>query len=214
VGKTRVLVACRNRLLRDSIARILAKRAEFEVVATEVAETISREETVSSGASVIVMDSLESLVENDDCVSGAGVERGSVELLLIAMQDNRKDFVTAIRRGALGYVLEDASASDVLSAIRAVAQGVAVCPLHYMRVLFECVARQCSELPNNYRRAQTGLTIREQQIVPLIGRGLANKEIANQLGLSEQTVKNHVHRILRKVGAEDRLGISDALLIA
>jgi DNA-binding NarL/FixJ family response regulator len=209
-----VLLVCRNRLLRESIARILAKRAEFEVVATEAAGMITREETVSSGASVIVLDSLESLLEDDECESSVGVESSSVELLLIAMQDDRKDFLTAIRRGALGYILEDASAADVLSAIRAVAQGVAVCPQHYMRVLFECVARQCSELPNNYRRMQTGLTIREQQIVPLIGRGLANKEIANRLGLAEQTVKNHVHRILRKVGAEDRLGISDALLIA
>jgi DNA-binding NarL/FixJ family response regulator len=158
---------------------------------------------VDSGASVVVMDSLECQLES-----------GSAKFLLVAMRDDRKDFLTAIRRGVLGYVLEDASAADVLSAIRAVARGVAICPPHYLRVLFDTVAGQCSELPSNHRRAQTGLTIREQQIVPLIGRGLANKEIANQLGLSEQTVKNHVHRILRKVGAEDRLGISDALLTA
>jgi DNA-binding NarL/FixJ family response regulator len=200
---TGVLVLCRNRLLRESIARILAKRAEFEVIATTGTGTISREEMVDSGASVVVMDSLE-----------CEFESGSVKFLLVAMRDDRKDFLTAIRRGVLGYVLEDASAADVLSAIRAVARGVAICPPHYLRVLFDTVAGQCSELPTNHRRVQTGLTIREQQIVPLIGRGLANKEIANQLGLSEQTVKNHVHRILRKVGAEDRLGISDALLTA
>ena len=200
---TGVLVLCRNRLLRESIARILAKRAEFEVIATTGTGTISQEEMVDSGASVVVMDSLECQLES-----------GSAKFLLVAMRDDRKDFLTAIRRGVLGYVLEDASAADVLSAIRAVARGVAICPPHYLRVLFDTVAGQCSELPSNHRRAQTGLTIREQQIVPLIGRGLANKEIANQLGLSEQTVKNHVHRILRKVGAEDRLGISDALLTA
>jgi DNA-binding NarL/FixJ family response regulator len=200
---TGVLVLCRNRLLRESIARILAKRAEFEVIATTGTGTISQEEMVDSGASVVVMDSLECQLES-----------GSAKFLLVAMRDDRKDFLTAIRRGVLGYVLEDASAADVLSAIRAVARGVAICPPHYLRVLFDTVAGQCSELPSNHRRAQTGLTIREQQIVPLIGRGLANKEIANQLGLSEQTVKNHVHRILRKVGAEDRLCISDALLTA
>jgi DNA-binding NarL/FixJ family response regulator len=47
-------------------------------------------------------------------------------------------------------------------------------------------------------------------LVPLIGRGLTNKEIASQLNLSEQTVKNHTHRILRKVGVKDRLGILEA----
>jgi DNA-binding NarL/FixJ family response regulator len=200
---TGVLVLCRNRLLRESIVRILTKRAEFEVIATTGTGAISQEEMVDSGASVVVMDSLE-----------CEFESGSVKFLLVAMRDDRKDFLTAIRRGVLGYVLEDASAADVLLAIRAVARGVAICPPHYLRVLFDTVAGQCSELPTNHRRVQTGLTIREQQIVPLIGRGLANKEIANQLGLSEQTVKNHVHRILRKVGAEDRLGISDALLTA
>jgi len=50
-----------------------------------------------------------------------------------------------------------------------------------------------------------GLTRREQQLVQLIGRGLTNKEIASQLNLSEQTIKNHVHRMLQKLGASDRL---------
>jgi DNA-binding NarL/FixJ family response regulator len=51
-----------------------------------------------------------------------------------------------------------------------------------------------------------GLTRREQQLIHMIGRGLTNKEIAVELGLSEQTIKNHVHRMLRKLGANDRLG--------
>jgi DNA-binding NarL/FixJ family response regulator len=55
-----------------------------------------------------------------------------------------------------------------------------------------------------------GLTRREQQLIPLIGRGMTNKEIAAQFGLSEETVKNHVHRILRKVGVEDRRGVFEA----
>jgi DNA-binding NarL/FixJ family response regulator len=54
------------------------------------------------------------------------------------------------------------------------------------------------------------LTNREQQLVPMIGRGMTNKEIAAQLSLSEQTVKNHVHRILRKTGVEDRLSVFEA----
>ena len=52
-----------------------------------------------------------------------------------------------------------------------------------------------------------GLTRREQGLIPLIAEGLTNKEMASRLNLSEQTVKNHVHRMLRKVGAPDRLSI-------
>jgi DNA-binding NarL/FixJ family response regulator len=52
-----------------------------------------------------------------------------------------------------------------------------------------------------------GLTRREQQLVPLIAQGFTNKEIASYLHLSEQTVKNHIHRILQRIGASDRLAV-------
>jgi DNA-binding NarL/FixJ family response regulator len=56
-------------------------------------------------------------------------------------------------------------------------------------------------------KRELGLSRREQQLTQMIGEGLTNKEIASQLNLSEQTIKNHVHRMLRKVGAKDRLMI-------
>jgi DNA-binding NarL/FixJ family response regulator len=58
-------------------------------------------------------------------------------------------------------------------------------------------------------KQQLGLTRREQQLVEMIGRGLTNKEIAQQLNVAEQTIKNHVHRMLRKVGVNDRLAVVD-----
>jgi two-component system, NarL family, response regulator DevR len=54
-----------------------------------------------------------------------------------------------------------------------------------------------------------GLSRREQQLAQMIGRGLTNKEIASELNLSEQTVKNHIHRMLRKVGVSDRLSVAE-----
>jgi DNA-binding NarL/FixJ family response regulator len=89
-------------------------------------------------------------------------------------------------------------------------QGGAICPPHFVRALFDYVASQSLDLPNARTRIQWGLSRREQQLIPLIGRGMTNKEIATQLSLSEQTVKNHVHRILRKVGVENRLGVFEA----
>ena len=58
-------------------------------------------------------------------------------------------------------------------------------------------------------KLEFGLTRRQQQIVPLIARGLTNKEIASHLNLSEQTVKNHIHGLMRRVGADDRLQVID-----
>jgi len=109
-----------------------------------------------------------------------------------------------------GYVLREASAIEVLSAIRGVAQGQAVCPPCMTKVLFDFVVSQAPCQPNSRSHRKFSLTNREQQLIPLIGRGLTNKEIASELQLSEQTVKNHVHRILRKVGVGDRLSVFEA----
>lgn len=206
-SRARVSILCVNRLLRESIARILAKRTDFEVIAAQVEPCTSFEQVRDSGADVLVLDSLDFLLDSFASPSTAGKHDQPVRSVLIAMADDRSCFLTAIRRGARGYVLQNASAADVVSAVRTVAEGHAVCPPHYTEVLFDYVARQTAESPNSQKRAQWGLTRREQQLVPLIGRGLSNKEIANHFSISEQTVKNHIHRILRKVGVVDRLSI-------
>jgi DNA-binding NarL/FixJ family response regulator len=91
---------------------------------------------------------------------------------------------------------------EVVSPIRAVAQREAVFPSRCARILFDYFAQQANSLPNSRTRAELGLMRREQQLVRLIDRGMTNKEIASPPNLSEQTVKNHIRRILWKVGAE------------
>jgi len=203
----KVFILCANRLLRESIARILAKRTDFEIVTAQTDPSTSCEQVRDSGADVLVLDSLDFLLDNFGSPSTAGENDQSAKSVLIAMTDDRSSFLTAIRRGARGYVLQNASAADVVSAIRTVAEGHAVCPPHYTEVLFDYVATQTVEFPSSQKHAQWGLTRREQQLIPLIGRGLSNKEIANHFNISEQTVKNHIHRTLRKMGVVDRLSI-------
>jgi DNA-binding NarL/FixJ family response regulator len=200
--KTSVLIVSGNRLLRESIARILTHKREFTVVAMEPRRAPLLERDSGIRADVWLSDSLESLVAHP-----SGDEKPG--WVLVAMPDDPKAFLTAVRRGVLGYVLQEAAAVDVIAAVRSVARGEAVCPARLMRVLFECVSSERNRAPT---RACTpfGLTRREQQLVPLVGRGLTNKEIAAELSVSEQTIKSHIHRILRKVGVEDRSGIQDA----
>jgi len=208
-----VLVLSRNRLLRESVVRLLAKKTDFNVVAPQMSGLSPRNELEDSSADVLVTDSMQLILENEPSLLKAGAKGSAIKCLLIAMQDDPRQFLAAVRHGALGYVLQDASAADVVTAIRAVARGEAICPPSLVRHLFDYVASKAADLPSNRARARLGLTRREQQLIPMIGHGLTNKEIANQLNLSEQTVKNHVHRILRKVGVEDRLRIFEALQI-
>jgi DNA-binding NarL/FixJ family response regulator len=209
--KVGVLVLSRNRLLRESVVRLLAKKTDFNVVAPQMSGLSPRNELEDSSADVLVTDSIQLILENEPALLKAAGKGSAFKCLLIAMQDDPKQFLAAVRHGALGYVLQDASAADVVTAIRAVAMGEAICPPSLVRHLFDYVMSKAADQPNNRARVRLGLTRREQQLIPLIGRGLTNKEIANQLNLSEQTVKNHVHRILRKVGVEDRLRILEAL---
>lgn len=200
-----VLVACCNRLLRESVARIVGKRTDFQVAFLQSDGEAAKRNISESCADAIVLDSLHLLQEASRVQPHAGRVHN---YLLVAMEDDRRSFLTAIRLGAIGYVLQDASALEVVSAIRAVAQGEGVCPPRYVKLLFENLQARS---PNSYVRSRIGLTRREQQLLPLIERGMTNKEIANHLNLSDQTVKNHVHRILQKVGVGDRLSIGEAV---
>jgi two-component system, NarL family, response regulator DevR len=132
-----------------------------------------------------------------------------VRTVIVGMEPNEESFLNAIREGVAGYVLRDASAAEVLSAIRAVAGSEAVWPPTFSSLLFRCAAQQLTIRQNLQSRSRSELSRREHQLVELICWRLTNKEIAARLHLSEHTVKNHIHRILHKTGAPDRISIID-----
>ena len=99
--------------------------------------------------------------------------------------------------------MKDASAVEVGATISAVAEGAAVCPPALSMALFRYVAQHRKSSGDACRM----LSRREHELMALLRERLTNKEIAARLNLSEQTVKNHVHRMLRKVGAPDRFAV-------
>ena len=208
-----VLIACANRLLRESIARILNKRAEFRTIGAQPLSTSSGEAIIRSGAHVVVLDSLQFVIDDATCFPKEPSKVRQLKCVLVAMEDDEKKFVEAVRLGVLGFVPREASAADVVTAIRAVAAGEAACPPRFAKVLFDCVAQNEVQVSGRNIREELRLTRREQQLIPLIDRGLTNKEIANELNLSEQTIKSHIHRILRKAGVGNRVELSAACSI-
>ena len=203
-----VFVLSDNRLFRESLVRILTKRGDVKVVSTQELSCRAYAEANASTADVLVVDSVDFLLT---CLGAGKSLRNSgskLKVLLVAMEENEQAFLRAIRAGAMGFVTKDASALDLVAAVRSVARGEAVCPSQFCKFLFEFVAVQAVDSFRSSNHAS--LTRREQQLVPMIGQGLTNKEIAQQLHLSEQTIKNHVHRILHKTGIESRMGIPAA----
>jgi DNA-binding NarL/FixJ family response regulator len=123
------------------------------------------------------------------------------------MGEDEEGFFRSVQAGVAGYLTRDASAQEVTAAVLAVREGGAVCSGRLCRALFDYVARDTLPFPSASMQRSLGLTRREQQIVPLVAQGFTNKEIANHFCLSEQTIKNHLYRMMQKVGVSDRLSV-------
>ena len=230
-AKPRVFVAAENRLLREALSRMLTKNGDIEVITSEASEPFqqssqgnaqnslpkddlrpsSTPETKawpsSNDAEIFLLSSKGNLEQ--DLAAIRRIRSASPELLilLIDVTGDENNFLQCIRAGVRGYLPRDASAEDVVDAVKAIHTGKAVCPGSLCAALFRYIEHEATCFPSASVHQRLGLTRREQQLIPLVAEGLTNKEIANRFCLSEQTVKNHLYRMKQKVGADDRLGI-------
>ena len=205
--KLGIFLLAENRLLREALVRILQKKNDIEMLGATAFSPLALEQIVNSRLDVLLLDSFTAALSHLDFIREVQAAVPGVKVVMIGMEADEQTFLQAVRAGAVGYVLKDASAQEIVTGVRAVANGEAVCPPQLCLCLFRYLARQSSDLLSFHVKANLGLTKREQQLVHLIGRGLTNKEIASQLNLSEQTVRNHVHHMLHKVGANDRMQV-------
>lgn len=200
-----VFLLAENRLLREALVRLLSKKNDIRVVGANAYSPVLHEEIVAARPDILVLDS-SGLASN--LISTLQESIPGVRVVMVDMDSDENTFLKAVREGVVGYVLKDASAMELAGTIRAVASGEAVCPPSLSIVLFRTASRQgCAPATFSSLGTELGLSRREQQLVEMLRQRLTNKEIANQLNLSEQTVKNHIHNILRKVGASDRSAV-------
>jgi DNA-binding NarL/FixJ family response regulator len=205
VESVQVFILAENRLLREALTRILGKKNDIRVVGASAFSPDVVGQISSAAPDVLLSDSAAVALSDLRLVSEVRAAIPGLKVVMIGMDADREIFLRAVRDGIVGFVLKDASAMEVATAVRSVANNEAVCPPGLCLTLFESVASRNN--PASFViRHNLGLTRREQQLVQMISHGLTNKEIASQLSLSEQTVKNHIHRMLRKLGATDRLG--------
>lgn len=134
--------------------------------------------------------------EGDDNSAPILGERANNAYILIDGMPNRDEVD--------GALLKDASAFDVIAAVRAAILGKASCAPQLCTLLFHEVAKIPESCPSKQPRKGARLTLRQGNLMRLVATGMTNKEIAMELGLSEFTVKNHMSRILRQLDVEDR----------
>lgn len=124
--------------------------------------------------------------------------------LMLTSFDDEDALIDAIMAGAAGYVLKQIRGSDLVAAIRTVATGQSMLdPATTARLMHSLRTPEASKPAEDERLA--GLSERERSVLDLIGEGLTNRQIAKRLYLSEKTVKNHISRLLGKLGVERRV---------
>lgn len=187
----RVLLVEHQTLTRIGIKTILASQKDMEIVgeASSGAEGFELFRRTKPDVAVLGLRLPDSCAIDD--LGGYFAEDKRAKIIVLAEHAGDAEISKSLKRGALGYVLKDVSENDLVQAIRTVAAGRKYIPSGIADILSE-----------NF--GQEELTASEQRILRLIVRGKANKEIAYDLKVSENTVKTHVKNIFDKLGVSDR----------
>ena len=199
-----VYVVAENRLLREALVRLFRKRTEIRIVGDTYCSDAAIDALVADGPDLLILDCFDTKHTSDDLLARVQEAIPDIKIILFGMSEDPEIFLKAVRCGIAGYVLQSASAADLLDAIRSVARGEAVCPPKFCKILFETVAAAAIETTEERAAPQFDLTQRQRQLMSLVAMGLSNKEIASNLNLSEFTVKNHIYRVMKQVDAQTR----------
>lgn len=201
----RVYVLTESRLVRESVAHILQKRADLCVAGASGFRDFDLECVAASACNLILMDRLIS-PQDTDLLQELRSRTPSMRVVLFGMDDDPSLFLKSASLGVGGYMLKDASAAEIVAAVRAVARNEAVCPPTLCMALIQYLAGQSRALPAGIDQdlQPTSLTHRQMELVDLVAKGMTNKEIAASLNLSTFTVRNHIRRIMKQVDASDR----------
>jgi len=199
----RVVIADDQGMVRSGFSVLLNAQDDIEVVG----EAVNGQEAVTQAASlqpdVILMDVRMPVLDGLQATRQISALPDPPKILVLTTFDLDDYVYEALRSGASGFLLKDASARELAEAVRLVAAGDALlAPGVTRRLIAEFARMGAPRAPS--RKQIEGLTERESEVLALVARGMSNGEIADHLVVAEQTVKTHVSRILMKLGLRDR----------
>ena len=201
----RVLVVDDQTLFREALTTLLGVRDEVEVVGGVGDGAQALEAVALLRPDVVLMDLRMPVLDGVATTRRLAVEHPDVRVLVLTTFDGDDEVFPALRAGAVGYLLKDATASRLVEAVQAAARGESVLQ---PSVATKLIAR-VSQLPDppavpRLQPLVDPLTERELEVLRAVADGLSNREAAALLFLSEGTVKNHVTNVLAKLGVRDR----------
>ncbi len=202
----RVLIVDDQTLFRTGLASLLSEDERVEVVGQAIDGSEAVKQAIKFKPDVVLMDLKMPNVDGIEATRQILEAVPGAKVLILTTFETDSQVIQALKAGASGYVLKDSSAAAIVSSIVAVMSGE--------RVMASAVANRVLEMltgTTTPKEFYDGLTNREIEILKLLANGMANKQIAYRLKISEKTVRNHVSNTYEKLGIYDR---SQAVLYA
>lgn len=191
----RIMIVDDHPLVRQGLSQLLGADDAFEVVATLESGREAVDAVLSLAPDVVLMDVSMPGMNGIAATRELLRRRPATRVVMLTSYAEDETVISAIDAGASGYLLKDAEPEDLIKGVRAAARGEAPLAPRAARALLGARHRPAND---------DHLTPREEEVLALVGQGLANKQIAVQLGISEKTVKAHLTSVFQRIGVFSR----------
>jgi DNA-binding NarL/FixJ family response regulator len=198
-----LLLADDQSIIREGIRSLLEAKPDLTVIGEAENGQVAVDLALSLRPDVVLMDVRMPIMDGVAATRLLHQNAPEIKVLVLTTFDDDEYVTQAIRCGAKGYLLKDTPSAELADAIRAVHKGYT----QFGPGLFEKTLHS-SPAPIEHPPEFTQLTPREQEVLRLIATGCSNREIAQQLYISERTVKNHVNSLLRRLNLRDRTQVA------
>ncbi len=200
----RVVVVDDHDLFRAGLASLLARQPDIEVVAQASGGRMGIRLANELRPDVVIMDLRMPDVEGPAATRAILEQNPGIRVLVLTVATDDRDVESALEAGACGFIAKDTPVGGVAVAVRAAAQGVAWLSPRAAELVLGRVRQRATE-PEFDVGPEEQLSARERDVLQLIARGMENADIAETLGISPRTAKNHVSNILAKLGMPSRV---------
>jgi len=201
----RVLVVDDHALFRRGIVTVLANQKNISVVGEAVNGLEAIEKAAKLAPDVIVMDLNMPQCSGLEATQALQIKMPQVKIIVLTVSDNEADLFSAIKFGATGYILKNTEPEELVQAIHHIAQGgVIVSPMMAAKLLAEFKGSGTDAMVKKTAEEEANLSPREDEVLQLVAQGATNKEIADSLFISENTVKTHLRNIMDKLHLVNR----------